>query len=103
MHIAAASPKRLPVFSIRVYPPGRSAILVDTSRNNSVTQCLSLRLAKTIRRECIVSSLDFVRRGSINLRSSLAFATVVVILLCLINEQAIFDNIAERCEAVRPK
>ena len=37
---------------------------------------------------------DFVIKGSTNFFRALAFATVVVILLCFIKEDAILDNIA---------
>jgi hypothetical protein len=41
--------------------------------------------------------------GSTNTRNAFAFATVVTMRLCMIKEEAIFDSIAARCEAVLPK
>ena len=41
--ISAASPSRKPVFTMRVYPPGRSAILGATTRNSSLTASFCLR------------------------------------------------------------
>ena len=46
--MSALSPSLLPALIILVYPPGLSAILVDTSRNNSATASFCLSLAKTI-------------------------------------------------------
>jgi hypothetical protein len=51
------SPGRLPVFRIRVYPPGRVAILGATTLKSSFTASLSLKIANAVLREWVVSSL----------------------------------------------
>ena len=43
------------------------------------------------------TSLDLVIKGSTYFLKAFALARVVLILLCAINEQAIFDNIALLC------
>src|SRR5690606_9356120 len=88
---------------IRVYPPGRSPTFGATSLNNSATTSFCLSLLYTIRLLCVVSSLDFVIIGSTNCCTAFAFATVVLIRLCSIKEQAIFANIAFLCAVLRPK
>jgi hypothetical protein len=50
-----------------------------------------------------VSSLDLVTSGSINCLSAFALATVVLIRLCSINEQAMFASIAFLCAVFLPK
>ena len=82
---------------IRVYPPGRSPTLAATSLNKSVTAYLLRKYEKTIRLLCVVSAFDFVIKGSTNCFSAFALATVVLIRLCSIKEQAIFANIDFLC------
>jgi len=49
---------------------------------------------KTVRRECVESTFDFVISGSTYFLNALAFAKVVFILLCIISDEAIFANMA---------
>jgi carbamoyl-phosphate synthase large subunit len=51
----------------------------------------------------MVSSFDFVRRGSTYLRNSFALATVVTILLLIMRELAMLESIDFLCGAVLPK
>ena len=102
-HISALSPRRLPVRMMRVYPPSRVATFTPISRNNSVTAYLLPSAENASRRLCVVSSFDRVTMGSTNLRSSFAFATVVTMRLCSINEHARFESSALRCPVFRPK
>src|SRR5699024_2940056 len=69
----------------------------------SVTAYLSLILLNTTRLLCVVSSLDFVTKGSINCFRAFAFARVVLIRLCSIKEHAILANIALLCAVFLPK
>ena len=103
MAISALSPKRLPNLMIRVYPPGRSPTFGATSRNNIETASLFLRYLKVVLRLCVVSSFDFVTNGSINCFKAFALVTVVLILLCSINEHAILASIDLRWAVFLPK
>ena len=97
MAMAALSPWRLPSLMILTYPPGRSPTFMATSRNNSETAYLFLKLLNTTLRLCVVSFFDLVIRGSTYCLSALAFASVVLMRLCSIKEQAIFANIDFLC------
>ena len=55
---------------------------------------LFCKYEKTTLRECVESVFDLVKIGSTNTRSAFAFATVVVIRLCSISEQAMLEIIA---------
>jgi hypothetical protein len=50
-----------------------------------------------------VSFLDLVTNGSMKVRNAFAFANVVLILLCSINEDARFESNAFLCSLVLPK
>src|SRR5690625_1706483 len=88
---------------IRVYPPGRSPTLAATSLNSSVTAALSRSLENASLLLCVVSTFDLVTSGSTYCLSALALATVVLIRLCSIREQAIFASMALRCAVFLPK
>ena len=81
---------------IRVYPPGRSATFSAMSRKSSLTAYLLRKAEKTTLRLWVVSLLALVISGSTNFLSALAFATVVLIRLCSIKEDAILAIIAFR-------
>ena len=100
MHISALSPCLFPSLMMRVYPPGLSPTLVATSLNNSETAYLSRKFLNTILLEWVESSFERVMIGSTKVRSSLAFAVVVVIRLCKIREDAILASIAFLCALV---
>ena len=68
-------------------------------RNSSVTASFCFRYENTTRREWVVSSFDLVTRGSTNMRTALAFASVVSMRLCRISDEAMFESIALRCPA----
>src|SRR5690606_26085793 len=80
-----------------------SPTLAATSLNNSVTASFCLNLENTRRLLCVVSSLDLVIIGSTNCFKAFALATVVLIRLCCIKEQAIFASIAFLCAVCLPK
>ncbi len=101
IHISALSPNRFPVLRILVYPPGREIIFGDTSLKSSETANLFCKYRNTILLECKESSFALVIKGSTYLRKAFALGTVVVILLCMINDVAILDNIAFLCELFR--
>src|SRR5690554_5056928 len=86
---------------IRVYPPSRVATFGATSRNKTATWSLLFKVLNTTLLECVESVLDFVISGSTNLRSVLAFATVVVMRLCSISEHAMLESIELLWLAVR--
>ena len=102
-HISALSPSLYPVRIIRVYPPCLSIIFGATSLNSSLTTSLFCRYLNTDLLECVESVFAFVRIGSTNPRRAFALATVVLILLCSINEQAILESIAFLCAVFLPK
>ena len=70
--------------------------LGETTWKSSVTDSLFCRFLKTKRLFAVVSSFAFVIRGSTTILSAFAFAVVVNMRLCIINEIDIFDNIALR-------
>src|SRR5690606_7057578 len=91
-------------------PPGLSPTVSDTVLNSSVTAYLSRRFLNAIRllwvpfsTDWLFSTFDLVINGSTNSFKALALATVVLILLCSIREQAIFANIAFLCAVFLPK
>jgi hypothetical protein len=88
---------------MRVYPPGLSAIFDATSPNNVLTDSLFWRYENTVLLECVVSSLARVSKGSTYFLSAFALATVVVIRLLRINDEAIFESSACRCADFLPR
>lgn len=100
--ISAASPIRLRVFTIRVYPPARSLNLPATSLNNFVTTALLRRKDSARRRAGRVPSFPSVIIRSVNPRTSFALASVVSIRSWSRREVTIFRNSAHRCFVCRP-
>ena len=101
--MSALSPSLKPVLMILVYPPSLSATFGAISRKSSVTAYLFFRYEKQTLLEWVESVFDFVIKGSTYLRSAFALATVVLMRLCSINEQAMFANIASLWGFVLPR
>ena len=84
-------------------PTGTISHLLSYLAESTCDDTLSCKYEKTTRRDWVESVFDLVIRGSTYCRSALALATVVVIRLLIISDEAMFDSIALRCVDVRPR
>jgi len=100
--ISAASPIRRRVFTIRVYPPGRSLKRPATSLNSFDTTALLRRNPRARRRAGSVPSFPRLIMRSVNPRISLAFASVVSIRSWSSKDVTRLRNRAQRCLVWRP-
>ncbi len=99
---SAPSPIRRRVFTILVYPPGRSLNRAATSLNSLETTSLLRRKLSARRRAGNDPSLPSVIMRSVNPRISLALASVVSIRSCSRSEVTRLLNNAHRCLVCRP-
>lgn len=95
--ISAASPIRRRVFTIRVYPPGRSLNRPATSLKSFETTALLRRNVRARRRAGKVPSFPRVIMRSVNPRISFALASVVSIRSWSKRDVTRFRNNAHRC------
>src|SRR5262245_37951334 len=100
--MSAASPGRGPSFTMREYPPGRSAKRGATSANSFVTTSFERRYATAWRRAAMSPRRPRVIIFSAIGLTALAFASVVLIRPCSISAPARLEYSALRCAESRP-